>query len=376
MITHRLFLRDQVTKKVTAIKSGPLPSPLPKKASLQLVPSGKVGSVQFVFNGKVLDTENGDPYIANGDNGTLAFQPLNDVEVKIFEKGSCTGKLLDAAEYQLTIARAPDSEHTLLKGLTEHFSAPWKKIGPGLRDAGAVIVRGWKSPDWNTPPTAKFFADVMDCKNAGLRTIACCTTPQPPKSIKQVKDWYARAFELGHAAVDLWEIGNEPNLNTVEAKRSESDAFWIGTLRSYFDQHLAPACEVLKDRGAQIIGGSISKDLQALANLVKFGLPQLVQFAGYHPYGFNPQEHVANCKGAYQICGPLGIAATEWNFHAGSPDQWVRGIGTCWAAAKAYLAMALYYRGEESGQPAGKLGIYDHDHNPRQPFYDTFKSLA
>lgn len=215
--------------------------------------------------------------------------------------------------------KPPLPSHTFFKGICEYFTAPLS-IAPVLKSCGITHMRGWMSIDWNKLPTA---ADddvkgLIAWANAGFVTIPCCTTKVPPKSPKQVQDWYATAHALFGKYVGFWEIGNEPNLNTVEAKRSEDDAYWIGTLSSYYDQHLAPACDVLNAKGAITISGGISKDFAALKKLMGFGAAKIVKAAGYHPYGFSKEENIANMRGAAEICGAMPIIATEWNYHAGT----------------------------------------------------------
>lgn len=385
MITLSAQIRDQASKKVIGpVTHGLTIKSLPKDHSIEIaVAGGKVGCVKMTLNGKA-SHERIAPYVFGGDDAKLALADGSyKLAVSAYAADDREGKKSPVATLnaEFRVDRSPVAplpEHDVIKGVCEYFSAPLSKIAKPLREANCKIIRGWYSINWDSLPSAKSFDDGMDYKNAGFKTIYCFTTKQPPRDAKRVREWVARAFEVGSKAVDYWEIGNEPNLNTVEDKRSEDRAYWIGTTRSHFDQVFAPAAEILKPKGATIIGPSISKDLKALADLVKWGLPQLAHFAGYHPYGYNAKEHVDYLKGASQICGPLKLALTEWNFHAADAGMWSRGIGTCWAAAKAYSSIACYYRGEYSSdpkRPASKHGIFDNDHNTRNPYYSTFKAM-
>ena len=381
MITLSAHVRDQSSRKVIGpITNGMTIRSLPPKHSIEVVVAGgKVGCVKMTLSGKGTH-ERIAPYVFGGDDANLnlgdgAYSFVASAYATDDREGKKSPVATFKADFRIDHKPAPLPEREILKGVCEYFSAPLSKIQKPLRDAKVKVIRGWFSIDWGSLPSASVFDDVMDYKNAGFKTIICATTKEPPKNSQQVKDWFNRAFDVGKMAVDYWEIGNEPNLNTIEAKRSEDKAYWIGTVESHWKQVFVPAAEALRPRGATIIGPSPSKDLNSLRSYMKWGLPNLAHFAGYHPYGYNTKEHVENLKGAAGICGALPLALTEWNFHAADAGMWTRGIGTCWAAAKAYSAIACYYRGKKNDQPAGKHGIFTATHGLHQPYFDTFKAF-
>lgn len=377
-MNHNLYLRDQKTGTRFKLVNGQLPlANLPDKYTLVVEPVGKAGSVEFTLNGKRLPIENIAPFCAAGDLGTVSLNAgKNDLEIRIFEKKGGKGKLLEAAEYELLLPKpAPLPDHPLIKGICEYFSAPIGKAGPLLKAMGIHLIRGWHTIDWESLPPRTLFDDVADWRKAGFNTILCATTKQPPKDARQVKEWFARAFEVAGKVIDYWEIGNEPNLNTEEARRSVKDAYWIGTTKSHFDRVFVPAAETLKAKAAAIIGPAISKDLAALKIQISAGLPQLATFAGYHPYGYNVREHSDNLAGAHALCGPLPLAVTEWNFHAADAAMWQRGIKECLDALKRHAAIGCYYRGEKNSQPAGKHGIFKADFSPHEPYYSQLRAI-
>lgn len=255
----------------------------------------------------------------------------------------------------------------MFKGIVENVgSLPFATLVARFKDLGIQGYRTWFQIDWKRLTKSSDFAMIRKMKAAGFPACVCFTTKDAPPSPSTAEVWFKSARKASAGAVELWEVGNEPNLTN----------YWNGTLKDFVLTIAIPAASALK--GELTCSASISKDLKALQQLKDLGGFNGYTYVGYHPYGYTPKEHTANVAGACKIAGSQKLCMTEWNMHGATPSGWAINIKNLWAidSAQPTVSRAYYYRGVKSSQPAGKAGVFiDKTLRPNEPFYSTVKGL-
>lgn len=265
-----------------------------------------------------------------------------------------------------------------------------------LYDAGMSVMLVFNDRQSEAPESADavrgFFQYMMDA-------------PEYPGAERTLKD-----------VVEYWQIGNEVDSATYWKPSGSSKTTGI---RRYVNELLIPAAEVLKAGGEKVVSAGPSwnpSDLEIiLSTLQAAGKLDLIEYAGYHPYGtYDPTRSSVNqiadrTAAAVRVGNKYGkeLIASEWN---------VRGFGntgsndTKWAAVldEVYrntilpnYHAAFYFSiinnwaargGSVSARPGGLLkhdtiqsvspsssvsdlrAYYESPLIPSEPFYSTFAS--
>jgi len=205
-------------------------------------------------------------------------------------------------------------------------------------------------------------------KNAGFTVMMNVEAPEVPSYATAesfMKYLVSRKDAL--KAVDLWEIGNEPN----------RPPFWRGTASQYVNTVLKAAWDSMHSAGAKIVGAGPTWDVAYAKTLVSAGYLKYCDYANFHPYGPSPEEVQKRALGAKAAYGNKPLIFSEWNVRGSENDpvQWAKNVDK----ARKYLApiadIAFYFPFKVGSTMAGKGGLVDgttfEKHNP---FYDMFKN--
>lgn len=195
-----------------------------------------------------------------------------------------------------------------------------------LKDAGMSVMLIFNDRQGDAPESAEavkgFFRHLMD-------------SPESVDGTRTLKD-----------VVDYWEIGNEVDSATYWKASALNKTTGI---QRYVNEYLIPAAEELKNGANElVVSAGVSwnpADLETLlAAVAGAGKLDLVDYAGYHPYGtYDPTissvNQIAERTAAALVVGQTygkELVATEWN---------VRGFGNTGANdAKWAVAMEEAYR--------------------------------
>jgi titin len=166
--------------------------------------------------------------------------------------------------------------------------------------------------------------------------------------------------------VDLWEIGNEPNIW----------GFWRGTAEEYVNLVLKPAYEAFHPLGALVVGAGPTWDVNYAKKLVSYGYLNYVDYANFHPYGSTPEEVYTRAIGARDAFAGKPILFSEWNIrNTAGKDAWAAKVdATRKLLATVGADSAFYFTYAVANTMAGPAGLINlTDYSPNQPFYDMFK---
>ncbi|MDB5325071.1 MAG: Cna B-type [Phycisphaerales bacterium] len=192
---------------------------------------------------------------------------------------------------------------------------------------------------------------AFDLKRAGFNVLAVLNNNygNAPTSASQVTglmqylinapDLPGSSFTLGQA-IDSWEVGNEPDSSTFWKPSATSKTTG---LKSYVDDFLIPAAQVLKAGGERVISAGVSyspTDMKAILDeLTAKNALSLIDSVGFHPYGAydpnnpsnNPILSATNAAVYYAKQVGKTVTATEWN---------IRGYGTSGASDATWAKAA------------------------------------
>jgi hypothetical protein len=164
---------------------------------------------------------------------------------------------------------------------------------------------------------------------------------QPPRDAQQVKDFFNHILSTTETpsstkklkdVVDFWEVGNE--VDAADGWQPSGVNRTAG-LKSYVDQLLIPAAEVLKAQKETVISSSVRyshNDLKTILEQLKTrGALSYIDYAGFHPYGTynadNPTDFATSSlpyytERAVAVAKSYGVEmiATEWNVRGYASD--------------------------------------------------------
>ena len=237
-----------------------------------------------------------------------------------------------------------------------------------LHQTGTKSVHFYLSVDsYSDHSENGLFKYIRDFHNDGFSTLVTVTPKDGLRaSYSTVNSYFSwLAGDLG-GAVDIWEVGNEPDLNG-----------W--NMPDYVNQLLDPASAALHAHGEKVCSGGVSWNPADIQSMVDNGMLNDVDYVGYHPYRptlAGVESCVAEIK---SMIGNKPLIATEWNtrgFSSSDTGAWADAIANYWPVIKNDFAAEYYYASYKVNTPAGPAGLLTSSGSPNEPFYSTFKSLS
>jgi len=242
------------------------------------------------------------------------------------------------------------------------------EVIPQLKALHVGSVRIWfnRAESWEaTGGDGIAFAKAY--KEAGFRVMMVIGDDKVPTLEQSTAFFqYVANYKDALKYVDLWEIGNEPNI----------PGFWKGTGEEYVNLVLKPAYEVLHPLGALIVGAGPTWDVNFAKKLVTYGYLDYVDYANFHPYGSTPEEVYTRAVGARDAFAGKPILFSEWNIrNTSGKDAWAAKVdatrkllATVGADSSFYFTLVV---AETMAGPGGLINLADYSAN--QPFFDMFK---
>ncbi len=187
-----------------------------------------------------------------------------------------------------------------------------------------------------------------------------------PEQVKGLISYLANIPGMA-AAVDRWQIGNEPDHKN----------YWSGSLSSYVTNFLAPAASVLHGKGEKVVSAGPSWNPADVKKMVDAGMLKYADFVGYHPYRSNVADLKARVAEVKKIVGGKPLIASEWNIRGreGNASSWNAGIKEFWPVIRDNFYAAYYYAAVKSGTYAGKGAVINANGSANGAFYGTYQSL-
>lgn len=260
----------------------------------------------------------------------------------------------------------------MYKGLATSLDpahVPFTRMIQRLKELNVAHLRVWKQINWDSPPTHAAYEHLAPYTDAGihiLQTVHTDTLPTPD----QAKRYFEQLAAVAPRRVHCFQILNEINLQI----------YWPHTFAEAIYRVVQPAAKALT-LASGFVGPSISEDRHntEIRKLIDFktDLPQ--DAFDFHPYGANAKEFATRLTAARLQLRPWQrLILTEAQVHGASTSGWISYQKPIWDAAKAAKVSSFYYYcGIYNGQLAGKAGLMLPDTlEPRQPWFNTYKSLA
>lgn len=240
-----------------------------------------------------------------------------------------------------------------------------RKVAPMLKDLGIKGVRLWGTLEWNHTGEPDVFERARQFNDLGFSVTMLLTTPKAPPSEAKAIEYFKWTLNQPKikAAVDRWEIINEPNLKK----------YWAGTLKDYVTKVLKPAYNVYHAAGETVIGGGISEKVGDLQTLINNGYLKYCDVANIHPYGYKLQEQVDRINQAKKMVGSKPLTMTEWNFHGASMSSWAKMLEQVRPLVVKTMESTYYYRFMMSNSYAGPAGLVTTTYGKHNPFYSLMK---
>lgn len=243
------------------------------------------------------------------------------------------------------------------------------KAAAVLRDLGARAIRMWADISWSSRSEPYAFERAREWEDQGFQVTLLLHTSKVP-TYTEARNFFSWAMNLKgmKAAVDRWEIINEPNL----------DKYWQGSDSQYVNNVLKPAWDVFHPAGETVVGGGVSESVSAMRSLVNAGYLNYCDIANVHPYRYTVAQHLDILGQFKSIVGDKPMTATEWNIHGSTSNRtgWAKMLDQAHAEIANYLESAFYYRFvyKTSNTYAGPAGLVFSDMSKHNPFYDIFKN--
>lgn len=189
-------------------------------------------------------------------------------------------------------------------------------VAAALRTLGVNSVRIWGDIEWNKHVNRNFMDAVRTYHNLGFHVTLLITDDKVP-TYEQAKAYFNFAVSQPGmiAAVDRWEIINEPNFRH----------YWTGTMPEYVNNVLKPAYEVLKANGELVVGAAAGVFVETAQALKDAGYLNYVDFANYHPYGIDAAEQIQRIEAVKRIFAGKPLTMTEWNLlpYTATNEKWI-----------------------------------------------------
>ena len=242
---------------------------------------------------------------------------------------------------------------------------------PILKKLGVKSVRLWWQMDtWESRggAAAMSIREAQAYHAAGFNVMMNVDAPEVPTTAQAIAFFkYIGSQKSALAAVNLWEIGNEP----------DRPPYWQGTAAQYVNIILKSAWDVLHPLGAKILGAGPSWDPGYAQLMVNAGYLNYCDYAGMHPYGYSVSEVIERATEAAKIYGSKPLILSEWNVRgATSPAQWVSELEQIAPALKKVSDEAFYFCLMKCDTMAGPGGLITPTFTPNGPFFEWYQSAA
>ena len=219
---------------------------------------------------------------------------------------------------------------------------------------------------WNNRGGDASIQQAAQYKAAGFQVIMNVNAPEVPSYSEASAFFnYIKNKPGALGAVDIWEIGNEP----------DRPPFWQGTPQEYVNNVLKAAWDVLHPAGAKILGAGPSWDPNFAQTMVDAGYLNYVDYAGMHPYGNSVAEVIDRATRAAKVYAGKPMILSEWNVRgATSQSQWISELNQIAPTLKSVAYEAIYFGLVKSGSLAGPAGLINPDGSPNGGFFGMYES--
>jgi hypothetical protein len=253
-------------------------------------------------------------------------------------------------------------------GVSVGFDDPSQvsKVIPIMKSLHIGSVRMWWGMNtWSNRAGNWAIQEAQMLKNAGFKVMMNVGVADVPSygTAKAFFD-YVKNKSGALKAVDLWEIGNEPN----------QSQFWKGSASQYVNNVLKAAWDSLHPAGAKIVGAGATWDVTYAQQLKDAGYLKYVDYANFRPYGPLPQDVLTRAKGAAAVFSGKPIIFSEWNVRSYSSDSdWAAKIDQARKLIAPIADIAFYFPLKMGSTLAGHGGLVTSSWSQHNPFYNVFK---
>ncbi len=254
---------------------------------------------------------------------------------------------------------------------------------PYLNDIGVKWVRVWSDiKQWSNPAhpdnQSIAFQQAVQFKREGFRVILMMNAHNGviPSSYAEAKayfDWLKSQHVDGMPlteAIDIWEVGNELNL----------EKYWAGTPEQYVNRMLKAAWDSIKigsGGSGQILGANWTAwqdgkyGTTITKSYIDAGYLNYVDYAGFHPYVDDLQTLQSVMNSALQLFQGKPVILSEWNWKSGTKTSLHEA--RAWLYDKVYLA--IFYRFVSSSAEGGWVGPVANLGTQQQPLYEAHQTF-
>lgn len=275
-----------------------------------------------------------------------------------------------------TTPKAPDAVKVTKPAALS--TADWKGVGvdtnqdpqkmiPVLRALGVKSVRLWFGiASWKGTWGQTVINEAAQYKAAGFKTMICVDAPEVPTQATATAFFnHLVGMSGARTAVDIWEIGNEP----------DRPPFWHGTASQYVNIILKTAYNIMHPLGLKIAGAGPSWDPNYGAQMVKAGYLNYVDYANFHAYGNSASQILSQATAFQKVYAGKPIIISEWNVHTiTDPTKWVAALNQIEAGLKNDAMSIFYYCLVKNTSSVGNSGIVTSSLSPNGLFYTMFKN--
>lgn len=241
-----------------------------------------------------------------------------------------------------------------------------------LRDTGTKSVRVWYGlKSYGERKEAGIVKYIRKLAADGFDVMVAIVPPSgkvgTPAEVTGLFNYLVKVPGLT-AAVDRWQIGNEPDHKT----------YWKGSFAQYVTNFLAPAANVLHSKGEKVVSAGPSWNPADVKKMVDAGMLKYADYVGYHPYRSTLADLKKRVSEVKAIVKGKPLVASEWNIRGreGNTTSWNNGIKEFWPVIRDNFYAAYYYAAIKSTTMAGKAGVMNTNGSANGTFYSTYKSLG
>lgn len=243
-------------------------------------------------------------------------------------------------------------------------------VAAALRPLGVNAVRLWGNFEYGKFVHRNWMDAARGYHNLGFHVTLILEEEQVP-TYEQAKAYFSFAVSVPGiaAAVDRWEILNEPNFSQ----------YWKGTYTQYVQNVLRPAYEVLKAAGETVVGAAPGIFLDAAQYMKDAGYLNYVDYAAFHPYGDTAEEQISRIEQAKRIFAGKPLMLTEWNLmpYTSTNQKWTDELKEVRDYITQNVESAFYYHFTFTTDWASSGALFRNDaggYTPNGLFYDMYSN--